>query len=58
LEQAIKPVPIKGEGAEAAAKGGVIYTLAGCCSSALDDLTSAGFLQMIIQSIYHPISRQ
>jgi hypothetical protein len=57
LEQAVKPVPAKGGGAKAAAKGGVIWTLAGCFSSILDELPSSSFLQMIIQSVYQPVSR-
>jgi hypothetical protein len=47
LEQVVKLVPAKGGGAEIAAKEGVVCTLAGCCSTALDSSPSVDFLEMI-----------
>jgi hypothetical protein len=57
LEQVVKLVPTIGGGTEAAATNGVVYTLMGHCSAALNDLLLVDFLQIIIQLAYKPVSR-
>jgi hypothetical protein len=46
LEQAIKPAPTRGRGAKAATIEDICIST-DSCSSALDDLSSANFLQVI-----------
>jgi hypothetical protein len=48
LEQVVKPAPTRGGEAEIADKEGVICTLTGCCSAALDGSPSVDFLQIIM----------
>jgi hypothetical protein len=47
LEQAVKPAPARGGGAEAAAIEDILCISSGFCSSALDGLSLANFLQVI-----------
>jgi hypothetical protein len=47
LGQVIKPAPTRGGGAAAAATKDILYISIGSCSSALDDLSSPNFLQVI-----------
>jgi hypothetical protein len=47
LEQAIKPAPAKGGGTKVAANEDIVCISIGFSSSALDDLSSVNFLQVI-----------